>query len=291
VLTGEGADETLAGYPWFKVHRLLGLLDAVPGVPLGGWARRAFFRWLGRPDFNPASLGRAARAVGAHTAWHDLYGLVSLARLQFYGERMPGLADYEPWAHLGIDPDRMRRWHPLNQSLAVGQRTHLAGLLLSLSGDRVAMHSIVETRYPFLDEDVADCAARLAPNLKLRGLQEKYLLRLAAERWLPRSIAWRRKQMFQAPFDLFCGRSAPAYVRQLLSPESLARTGYFDAGRVRHWQGAVHGLRAGSPWRVVIELGLAAVAATQLWHHTFIDAGLADLPSPAGRAWHAACTT
>ena len=31
-LTGEGSDEWLAGYPWFKIHRLLGMLDVVPGV-------------------------------------------------------------------------------------------------------------------------------------------------------------------------------------------------------------------------------------------------------------------
>jgi asparagine synthase (glutamine-hydrolysing) len=281
VLTGEGADETLAGYPWFKVQRLLGLLDALPGLRLGRWARRTFFRWVGGSDFDPGAMRRAEEAVGGHTAWHDLYGLVSLAKRQFYGERLRELEEFEPYAGLGLDPVRLRRWHPLNQSLAVGQRTHLAGLLLSLGGDRVAMHSSVETRYPFLDEDLADFAAGLAPNLKLRGLREKYLMRLAAERWLPRSIAWRPKTMFQAPFDLFCRRPAPGYVAQLLSPESLAATGYFDAARVRHWLGAVSGLRPGSARRFVIELGLAAVTATQLWHHTFIEARLADLPSLA----------
>ncbi len=274
VLTGEGADETLAGYPWFKVQCLLGLLGGVAG----GWGRRAFYRWVGGRDFDPVRLRDAAEAVGAQTAWHDLYGLVGLARGMFYGERLRGLDGYQPFAGLGIDPDRLRRWHPLNQSLAVGQRTHLPGLLLSLGGDRVAMHSSVETRYPFLDEDLADFAAGLKPNLKLRGLQEKYLMRRVAERWLPRAIAWRPKTMFQAPFDLFCRRPAPAWVGQLLSPESLRRTGYFDVGRVRHWLRAVQGLRPGSPRRFVIELGLGAVAATQLWHQTFIDASLADVP-------------
>jgi asparagine synthetase B (glutamine-hydrolysing) len=44
-LTGEGADEWLAGYPWYKVHRLLSMLDAVPGLPLSQLARRAYLRW------------------------------------------------------------------------------------------------------------------------------------------------------------------------------------------------------------------------------------------------------
>ena len=54
-----------------------------------------------------------------------------------------------------------------------------------------------------------------------------------AERWLPREVAWRRKGMFRAPFDSFHLEPAPAFVDQLLSPESLRRTGYFDPEAVR----------------------------------------------------------
>jgi asparagine synthase (glutamine-hydrolysing) len=232
---------------------------------------------VGGPAFDPAVLDRAEQAVGGHTAWHYLCGLVSLARGLFYGERMHELHGHDPFAGLGLDPGRLQRWHPLNASLAVGQRAHLPGLLLSLGGDRVAMHSSVETRYPFLDEDLTDFAARLAPGFKLHGLREKYLMRLAAQRWLPRSIAWRPKTMFQTPFDLFCRPDGPAWVEELLSPGSLRATGYFDAERVRRWRQAVAGLPRSSPRRFVIELGVAAVAATQLWHHTFIEARLADL--------------
>ena len=61
---------------------------------------------------------------------------------------------------------------------------------INAKGDRVAMHSSVETRYPFLDEDVFAYLAPLHPRWKLRGFKEKYLLRRLAERWLPASIAW-----------------------------------------------------------------------------------------------------
>ena len=49
---------------------------------------------------------------------------------------------------------RIARWAPLNQSLYVGYKVMLAGLLLLGKGDRIAMNSSVETRYPFLDEEV-----------------------------------------------------------------------------------------------------------------------------------------
>jgi asparagine synthase (glutamine-hydrolysing) len=50
---------------------------------------------------------------------------------------------------------------------------------------------------------------------------------------------------------------------------------------VKHWRKAYKTLRQGSLPRLSVEIGLAAVVATQLWHHTFIDGSLADLPSSA----------
>jgi len=181
----------------------------------------------------------------------------------------------------------MKRWHPLNRSLYWGARIQLAGLLLNAKGDRVAMHSSVETRYPFLDEDVYNFLAGLHPRWKLRGFQDKYILRLLAERWLPRRIAWRRKAMFRAPFDSFHVENTPPFVEQLLSEESLARTGYFDAAAVKHWRQAFRNLRHGSAQRSSVEMGLVGVISTQLWYHTFIDNSLADLPSLVGYSWSA----
>src|SRR5207249_130379 len=123
---------------------------------------------------------------------------------------------------------------------------------------------------------------RLHPRWKLHGLRDKYLLRLLAERWLPRSAAWRPKAMFRAPFDSFHGEHAPAFVEQLLSEESLRKTDYFDPAAVRHWRHVYRMMRPRSPQRLSVEMGLVGVLATQLWHHLFIDPTLADLPSPRG---------
>ncbi len=178
----------------------------------------------------------------------------------------------------------MQRWHPLHRSLYFGGRVMLPGLLLNAKGDRAAMHSSVETRYPFLDEDVFHFLSRLHPRWKLRGLFDKFLLRRLAERWLPRAIARRRKAMFRAPFDSFHADRLPPFVDQLLSEESLRKTGYFDIAAVRHWRQAFKEMRPGASQRTSIEMGLVGVVSTQLWHHTFLDASLADLPSSAGNA-------
>jgi asparagine synthase (glutamine-hydrolysing) len=282
-LTGEGADEWLAGYPWYKVDRLLGFLDFIPGVRLSQLARRAFLWLAGLPRFPRAFVRRTQQAVGGHNAYLDMYGLMSLSKLLFFGPRLRQvMEEHLPYADLELNLDRLRRWHPLNRALYLGARVHLPGLLLCAKGDRVAMHSSLETRYPFLDEEVFRFLAPLPPRWKMRGFEDKYLLRRLAERWLPRPIARRRKAMFRAPLDSFHADPAPAFVDQLLSAESLRKTDYFDAQAVSHWRQVLRQMPEGSKRRTVVEMGLAGVVSTQLWHHTFIDASLADLPHPTG---------
>jgi asparagine synthase (glutamine-hydrolysing) len=280
-LTGEGADEWLAGYPWHKVNRALGRLDVL-GLPLSQWLRRFFVRLSGSPRLAWPNLRRAQQAVGGHNGWLDLYGLVSMSKLRFFSPEFREVAlEHVPYEDLGLNQEKLRKWHPLNRELCLSGRAHLAGLLLNAKGDRVAMNSSVETRYPFLDVEVFSFLAKVPPRWKLKGLlRDKFLLRRMADRWLPREIAQRRKAMFRAPFDSFHLDVAPPFVEQLLSPESLRRTGYFDAEAVTHWRKAFRSLREGGLQRISVEMGLVGVLSTQLWHHTFLGE-LADLPSLA----------
>lgn len=283
VLTGEGADEWLAGYPWYKAAKIFGAMDAIPGLRLSDVARRAFLRLNKVPQYPPEFRRNLEDSIGGPNAWIDSYGLLGLAKLRFYADPMKEvLATTHPWGELGMDVERARHWDSLNRSLWVGAKVTLAGHLLQAKGDRVAMHSSVEVRYPFLDEDVFDFTARLHPKWKLRGLRDKHLLRLVAERWLPPQIARRSKVIFRAPLDSFHIDPEPPFITQLLSGEALRRTGYFDVKAVHHWRKAFRQMRAGSLPRLSVEMGLSAVVATQLWHHIFIDGSLADLPSQAG---------
>jgi asparagine synthase (glutamine-hydrolysing) len=279
-LTGEGADEWLAGYPWYKAHRALGMLDVIPGLPLGGLARRAYLKLTGAPPFAWDSVQRIINTIGGDSAWLNIYGLFGSAKTRFFSAGMwEQLGDHLPYADLKLHVERAKKWHPLNRSLYLGARVMLPGLLLASKGDRVAMNSSVETRYPFLDEEVFGFLAKLHPVWKMRGLRDKLILRYLADRWVPRSIAWRRKAMFRAPLDGFHTTTMPTFVDQLLSPESLRKTGYFDVAAVGHWRHAFGGMRVGSTQRTMVEMGLVGVVATQLWHHTYIDGTLADLPA------------
>jgi len=225
---------------------------------------------------------RNQQAVGGHNGWLDMYGLMAISKLRFYSRpMMESLHDHYPFADLQLNADRLRRWHPLQRALYLGARVMLPGLLLSARGDRVALHSSVETRYPFLDEDVFAFLARLHPRWKLHGLRDKHLLRLLATSWLPAEVARRPKAIFRAPFNNLGLDAGPGWVDQLFSVESLRKTGYFDYDAVQHWRGHLRRLRPGSMQRMSVEMGLAGVLTTQLWHHTYIDGCLADVRSVA----------
>ncbi len=280
VLTGEGADEWLVGYPWYKAAKAFAVLDLLPGLPLSDRLRRAYLRLHKVPQYPPEFRRGVEESVAGPNAWIDAYGVLGLAKLRFYAAPMREVMEKSnPWADLQMPLERARRWHPLNRGIWVAARVTLAGHLLQAKGDRVSMHSSVEVRYPFLDEEVFDFLAVLHPRWKLRGFRDKQLLRLLAERWVPKSVYSRRKAIFRAPLDSFYIEPEPPFVAQLLSEESLQRTGYFDFAAVHHWRQAFRKMPIGSLPRLSVELGLTAVVATQLWHHTFIGGALADLPT------------
>src|SRR5262249_56248637 len=132
-------------------------------------------------------------------AQQAVYESSARERCGSYSREMWGrLGAHTPYSDLGITNDRVSRWHPLNQSLYVGYKVMLAGLLMIAKGDRIAMHSSVETRYPFLDDDVIRFCSSIAPEYKLRGRTEKWLLRQVAAKTLPPQIANRRKTMVRA---------------------------------------------------------------------------------------------
>ena len=129
-LTGEGADEWLAGYPWHKINRAARLARCHSGLPLSQLTR-PLARRLGCGAAGD-SVGMSARAGGGRRpqrlARHlrpDEHGQAAVLQP---GDERSELADHVPYEDLGI-PRRagMSRWHPLNRELYLSGRCHLAG--------------------------------------------------------------------------------------------------------------------------------------------------------------------
>lgn len=276
VLTGEGADEALCGYGWFKLQRLQHATR---------WLLPRLFFALGRGGLRVHSSRSPARRTPfralrrVRTAQQGIFELIGSSREMLYSSAMwSALEDHSPFDDLDLTNERLPRWHPLNQAGYIDYHTFLPGLLLLSKGDRSAMNASVETRPPFLDEDVIAFCARLPPRLKLHGRTEKWLLRRVADRLFPPHISRRPKHGFRATFALtFLGPERPPWVDELLSPESLRKTGYFDVAGVAKIRSRLTRRRLLPLLRQ--DVGMTAVVTTQLWHHTFCGGGLASLPS------------
>ena len=224
VLTGEGADEAFAGYFWYKLRFMLGKFDCKFFRPFHWAARFCYqlaYRKAARGEFD-----RISQVTGGYHAHMMAYHCTSVTRWRLLNEDTLKAVQTEPaYDQLGIDVSKISRWHPLNQSLYFGYKTMLPGLLLGPRGDRVAMANSVETRYPFLDENLIDFCSGLHPSMKLRGLnRDKYLLRQMAGNRIPSRIQQRRKKMFRAPFANTFLKNSPPYVSQLLTDESLTQS-------------------------------------------------------------------
>jgi len=287
-LTGQGADELLAGYIWFKSSSMFEKLNFMPGLNLTGKLRWLYTRFA-TPNYPWSDVEGHLKSVGGrYNAAFDAFGRVFTPRFDFYSQQMRDHAlSYSSFSEMGLNRERMQKWAPLNQGLYVTSRTLLSGMLLSSKGDRACMNASVEMRHPFLDEDLFDFCAKLQTRWKLRGLRDKFLLRTVADKWLPKTMSRRRKAMFLTPWESLCPSGSqggtPTYVEELLSEDSLSRAGYFDPRNVTRWRSEVRNLRRGSLLRTSIEMCLVGVVSTQLWHHTFIDGSLASLPSQAGQ--------
>ena len=283
-LTGEGADEVFAGYDIFKEARVRRFCARQPGSRIRPHLFRKLYPYL--PGLQRQSAEYLAAFFGAGNDAHEggiddplfshrprLRGTAA-AKLFFSRDLKDTLGSYDAAEEMaGLLPQAFARWHPLHQAQYLESRFLLPGYILSSQGDRMAMAHGVETRFPFLDHRVVEFAAALAPEMKLKGLAEKHILRVAMKDMLPSQIGSRPKQPYRAPDSrAFTGKGALDYVAKALGAERLEATGLFDpkatmALHAKCASGRAAGFRDNAAF--------VGILSTQLWMETFAAANTA----------------
>ena len=233
VITGEGADELFAGYDLFREARVRRFWARRPGSALRPRLLERLYPWLARSPVTQGAMSH--RFFGQDLErWREPgfgHGLrwrsaAALLRLMAPAVR-EALAGADPTAELlaGLPPE-FARWSFLSQDQYLEVRTLLSSYLLSSQGDRMLMAHSVEGRFPFLDREVMALAASLPDGYRLRGLEEKCVVREVARGLLPEEILTRTKQPYRAPDALsFVGAEAPGWVGEALSEGALGRAG------------------------------------------------------------------
>ncbi len=211
VLTGEGADEYFSGYNIYKETKLR-LFNAQQ--PASKWRpllfkrlypyldtkddRNAFF-W--RQFFQKNMLDTADPFYSHRIRWQNSAFILQFLSPEIHNQ----LLNYDPIAELAqqLNGD-LQRHTPLGRAHLLETYVFLGSYLLCSQGDRMLMSHGVEGRYPFLDRRVIELANRLSPVLKLKGLNEKWILKKAFGQLLPPAVVKRSKQPYRAPIkDMF----------------------------------------------------------------------------------------
>ena len=272
MLSGMGGDEVFAGYPRQMAMKLAGAFDPVPQL-----LRRPLMKTIaavlpgGMPGKLTAPLRNAKKfARSAALDFQERY----LGFETYFTDDMKSrlYADALREASRGFDAYAAHRDYfaraqnaaPLNQMLYVDLKTFLPCLNL-MTTDKTSMAANLEVRVPFLNVEMLKLTARMPPDLKLRGLKRKYILKRAAEKLLPREIVWRKKAGFGAPIRSWLRGALRPTVDDLLSEEAVRRRGLFRPQEVRRI------IDANLSGREDFNLQVFQLLNLELWHRQFID--------------------
>jgi asparagine synthase (glutamine-hydrolysing) len=241
VLTGEGADEVFAGYDIFKEAKVRRFWARQPDSE---WRPRLLGRLYGylehspveNPAFARAFFGQGREHAGRPIFAHVPRWMTSRRALAFLSADLRSVAD--SWDPLTFYEERLPKnvmeWAPLARDQYVEAKSLMASYLLSSQGDRVAMASSIEGRFPYLDHRLIEFANRLPARWKLRGLTEKFILRRALADLLPEDILKRTKQPYRSPDarSFFVDGKPLDFVGDLFSRSRIRAAGYFDEDAV-----------------------------------------------------------
>lgn len=275
VITGEGADEMLGGYNIFKEAIIRHFWAKDPNSNIRPLLLKKLYPYLPQLQGSGSSmlklffgyrLSETESPIYSHLLrWHNTGRITN----HFSKEIKQGLngndliAQYEEQVKSKIEG-----YSPLKKAQYIESSVFMSGYLLSSQGDRVAMGNSVEGRYPFLDHRIVEFCAGLSDDLKIKGLDEKYLLKQMVKDVIPSSVLKRPKQAYRAPISQALIDDKCGFVDEVLSVFRVQSTGIFDDHSVSN---LIKKLNQGTAISEVDNMALMGMLSTQLLHDQFIE--------------------
>ena len=262
VLSGEGGDEILAGYPLYKimpkVDRIHEFVQLLP---------EALHVWIGRHGIGSEKALKYWDWIG--TPLSKRYWGISNDVTPSLKKRM---YQSEFYAQVGGTVgtvfeklfNTLEQGTKLRRMTYVDLKTWLPDDLL-LKADKMTMACSLELRVPMLDHVLLEFATALPDNLRCNGKQGKYLLKKVMEGYLPREIIYRSKKGFPVPIAVWFRGPLFEKVREILLDTRTLSRGYF---RSEYIEIVLERHRAGAE---DLSRRIFSLLALELWHRKYID--------------------
>ena len=241
VFTGEGADEMLGGYPFFRVDALnadAALSAAEKSALLAHmFGANQASRALMMPDnVDSPEMQAVTRRLGWTPATLNVAAAQAHSPAPFYRDDLPAsVRAYQPLVD-ALDrlpiARRVAERDRLNQMLYVNSKTVLPNFILNYLADRMEMAHSIEGRVPFLDHHVAEVAARIPVGMKVKGIREKHVLREAARDVLIPEVYDRQKHPFTTPPTSDENDPMLTFYRDTFASEAAKDQPIFDIGKI-----------------------------------------------------------
>ncbi|HXH51318.1 MAG TPA: asparagine synthase (glutamine-hydrolyzing) [Terriglobia bacterium] len=270
VLTGEGSDETLAGYTRYPWTLWNARFDGVYRKLIPQFIRRHVRRSVAGSSQLPAEVRRRLE----HTSLgRDGDSWASFYFDNFYSAFSAAEQEEVLTEDFQSDPgvpyrNSMRFWEKsdgdlLTRLLYTDIKTYLVELLMKQ--DSMSMAASIESRVPFLDHVLVQYATNIPSQFKTRGLSGKHILKAAVEDLLPKSIIYRRKMGFPTPWrSWLIGPQLDKIDSLLLEPRTLGRSIFKPGGVQKLFADHRKKVRDNSDriWRLL---------NLELWQRVFLD--------------------
>jgi len=275
VITGEGADEMLAGYDIFKEGIIREFWSRQPDSKYRPMLFQKLYPYLAQFQGKNKNMlkfffGYQLQDINSPFYSHILrWKNTSIMHNFFSAEMKETLNGYDQYEDVvKMLPSGFELYNRLSKSQWLESVIFMSGYLLSSQGDRMAMANSVEGRYPFLDYRVIEFAATLPPDFKMHGLNEKYILKRMMYNRLPNSVLKRPKQAYRAPIAAsFLSPTAKEYTLELLSEKGIGKTGLFAYQAV---QKLMNKISTGEMVTEMENMALSGILSTQILCHQYI---------------------
>jgi asparagine synthase (glutamine-hydrolysing) len=274
-LTGEGADEVFGGYDLFKEGKIRKFWSRHRSSEIRPILLKKLYPYLDISSSNSLKYLQEFFGVGLDKPHLPYFSHMprwkTTAKIKsFYSSDVQSLLNRDAVDVLQNSlPSSINNWDSFSQAQYIEAKMLMAKYLLSSQGDRMLMANSVEGRFPFLDHDIIEFANKLSPKLKMKVLNEKYILKKSVSRYLPESILTRNKQPYRSPdIPSFINKNTQQYIEELLSPQCIKEYGYFDPKKVSLFMKKVN---KGRVLGYGDNMSFMAILSTQMLHKQFID--------------------